>query len=266
LKILFAADVSIACVSSGAERVLYEQATRLASGGNTVHLLTRYVPGNHKREHEDINGVTEWRYQADTKDPVRFVFDTFKNGGHLFKLLHRDISYDCLFLHQPMSACAVLLSRKCAGIKKIYICHSLWHEEYLSRISITSGVFKRLCLQAPAQIRKWMEKRALNRSDGIIALSRYTKGKLQNSHEISGDKVSIVPGGVDLERFTPEGDRMEIRRRLGFPVNGIILFTLRNLEPRMGLSELLHAMRNIVSHIPDVHLVVGGDGPLKQSG
>lgn len=265
MNILFASDVTIARVGSGAERVVFEQATRLAAAGNVVHMLTRLAPDIHRQEREEINGVTEWRYQADPDHPVRFVFETMKNGGRLFRHLQRETGFDHIFFHQPCSACAVLLSGRCGRIKKIYTCHSLWHEEYLSRVPKTDGPAENKYFRVLALARKWVEKRALNGADRIMTLSQYTKEKLQKSQGIKGEKISVVPGGVDLERFRPSDDKVSIRRRLGFPVEAFILFTLRNLEPRMGLAELLDAMKKIVLRSPDIHLVVGGDGPLKSS-
>lgn len=265
MNILFVADVSIARVGSGIERVLYEQATRLAAAGHAVHLLTRLDPEIHEQDKETLSGVTEWRYRANRKHPVRFVTDTLKNGGRLFQSLHRDVGFDCLFFHQPLSACAVLFSGTDAHIKKIYTCHSLWPEEYLSRTPLPAGIFKKQFFRIQALARKWMEKRALNGSDRIIALSAYTMEKLRTSHGVPEEKISVIPGGVDLERFRPADDKAVIRRRLDLPAGGVILFTLRNLEPRMGLAALLRAMEKVLQQLPDVHLVIGGDGPLKSS-
>ncbi len=265
MKILFAADVSIARVGSGAERVLYEQTTRLAASGHEVHLITRWLPDIHKKEAAEISGVTEWRYPADNRYPVRFVADTFKNAGRLFQQLNQDLRFDRLFFHQPLTACAVLSSAKKNTAKKLYTCHSLWHEEYLSRTVMASGLSSRLAVKVQSLIRKRMEKSALKDSDRIIVLSDYTKEKLQLSHRIPGELISIVPGGVDLMRFSPCNDRAAVRQRMGFPADKIILFTLRNLEPRMGLSALLEAMQEVVSKLPEVYLVIGGDGPMRES-
>jgi hypothetical protein len=61
LNILLVADVSIASVIGGAERVLYEESTRLAKKGHTVRVLTRKLP-DHETDVENINGVEEHRY------------------------------------------------------------------------------------------------------------------------------------------------------------------------------------------------------------
>ena len=63
MKILFVADVSIIDIIGGAERVLYEQTTRLAQRGHQVYILTRKLP-KHEKERERIAGVYEWRYEC----------------------------------------------------------------------------------------------------------------------------------------------------------------------------------------------------------
>jgi len=56
LNILFVADVSISNVIGGAERVLYEQATKLVSRGHHVVILTRKMP-NQDKDYEVIQGI-----------------------------------------------------------------------------------------------------------------------------------------------------------------------------------------------------------------
>jgi glycosyltransferase involved in cell wall biosynthesis len=70
---------------------------------------------------------------------------------------------------------------------------------------------------------------------------------------------------VDLERFRPAGEKRAIRCSLGLPEKAKILFTLRNLVPRMGLENLISAFRIVLSRYKDLLLVVGGDGPLGPS-
>ena len=66
MNILFVADVSIASVIGGAERVLFEQSTHLAQRGHNVHILTRKLL-DHKPNQEVIQGVEEWKYDFDQK-------------------------------------------------------------------------------------------------------------------------------------------------------------------------------------------------------
>ncbi len=112
--------------------------------------------------------------------------------------------------------------------------------------------------------RKWIEKRVLNKSDRIVVLSKYTLEKLTTVHRIPTEKVAVIPGGIDLARFHPADDRTAIRDRLRLPQGKTILLTVRDLEPRMGIENLIHALQQVVKSVPDVYLVIGGSGPLKE--
>jgi glycosyltransferase involved in cell wall biosynthesis len=110
--------------------------------------------------------------------------------------------------------------------------------------------------------RKLLEKKALRKSDHIVVLSEYTKGKLQQAYGLSPAKIHIIPGGVDLNRFRPHDDKQSLRNRPGIPNDHFTLLTVRNLEPRMGLENLIVAFKKVVEDKNDTLLILGGEGPL----
>ena len=262
LNILFVSDVSISQESSGAERVLFEQSTRLSNRGHTVHILTRRLP-NHKSDQDVIQGVREWRYDIDQRNSLSFIRSTLSNCKKLFESLQNNYSFDCINFHQPFAAYAVIRSKASKGIKKVYTCHSLSFEEFQSRNPRPRNAVKRLSYSLNSEARRFIEKRVLFRSDRIIVLSKFTQEKIWNAYKIPPEKTVIIPGGVDLQRFSPAVDRMEIRRRLNIPEEKMVLLTVRDLEPRMGLENLVCAFRDILRELPDSYLVIGGRGPLK---
>ncbi len=132
MDILFVADVSISKVIGGAERVLYEQATRLVSRGHNVTILTRKLP-NQDKNYEVIQGVDEYRYNCSQKSPVPFLCSTWLNSKRIFESLQEKKKFDCINFHQPLSALGVIHSTWGSRIPKIYTCHSLSFEEFLSR-------------------------------------------------------------------------------------------------------------------------------------
>ena len=92
MRILLVADVSISKVIGGAERVLYEQSTRLARLGHDVHILTRKL-GQHTKSRETVSGVTEWRYEADcNKNPILFLADTYRNSKKVFEAIQKEFN------------------------------------------------------------------------------------------------------------------------------------------------------------------------------
>jgi len=263
LNILFVADVSISDVIGGAERVLYEQSTRLARKGHHVHVLTRKLP-EHDSGHATIDCVDEWRYETDRQNALSFLKSTVSNARILFEDLQQKHPFDCINFHQPFSAYGVIQSPMSRSIRKVYTCHSLSFEEYQSRNPKPRSLTEKASCQANTQGRKRLEKKALEASEIIITLSTFTKDKLCNTYGISSDKIVVIPGGADLARFYPVADRMRIRKRLDIPTDHMILLSIRNLVPRMGLENLIHAMKDVVSTVAKIPLLLGGSGPLKE--
>ncbi len=263
MNILFVSDVSISNVIGGAERVLYEQSTRVAQKGHNVDIITRRLPA-HESDREIIGNVREWRYDIDQSSILSFYGSTQLNSRRLFESLHEKYNFACINFHQPFSSLGVVNSPLSMQLRKVYTCHSLSFEEYQSRNPKMGGIIASVMRWINTQGRKDVEKKVLNASDKIIVLSRYTQDKLWNAYKIPPSKIVIIPGGINIEGFRPAGDRMEIRRRLDIPQEKTILLTIRNLVPRMGLENLIAAMKDVVENIPDAYLIIGGSGSLKE--
>lgn len=263
MKILLIADVSIAKVIGGGERVLFEQSTRLARRGHDVHILTRRLK-QHKRSHAVIRGVNEWRYNSDIQNnPVSFLMKTYQNSRKLFESLHQDYNFDLINIYQPFSALGAIHSPLGKGIRKIYTCFSFSFEEFISRNNQKEGLLNKCVYLLNVHIRKWIEKKVLKSCDEIVVLSQFTQDKLWNAYQISQKKVSIIPAGIDLKKFQPASNKLLIRSQVSIPSEKVILFTVRNLVPRMGLESLIQALKKVAPKAPDIYLILGGDGPLK---
>jgi glycosyltransferase involved in cell wall biosynthesis len=262
VNILFVADVSIAEVIGGAERVLYEQSTRLSRRGHHIHILTRKLP-THKKDKETIQNVTEWRYDCNQQNAASFLQGTLRNTKRLFESLNQHYNFECINFHQPFSALGVNHSSCSNSISKIYTCHSLSFEEFSSRDGKANGLIKKASNFLQIQARKKIEKDAISKSDEIVVLSKFTKKKLVDFYNISNEIIKIIPGGVNLNIFKPADDKTTIRKQLNIPQDKVVLFTVRNLVQRMGLENLIIAFNQIVKKFAEIHLVIGGKGPLE---
>jgi glycosyltransferase involved in cell wall biosynthesis len=262
LNILLVADVSISNVIGGAERVLYEQATRLVSRGHNVAIITRKLP-NQDKDYEVIDGVNEYRYDCNLKHPLTFLYTTWKNSKKLFKTLHQKINFDCINFHQPLSAIGVIHSAVSEHTPKIYTCHSLALEEFLSRNDNTHPFITRVAKLLQSQVYKKIEKNVLKKSNQVLVLSKFTKDKISNIYKILPEKIKIIPGGVDISKFKPAVDKDNIRQQLNIPQDKVVLFTVRNLVQRMGLENLIIAFNEFEKEAADIQLVIGGKGPLE---
>lgn len=110
-----------------------------------------------------------------------------------------------------------------------------------------------------------VEKIVYRRCDRFIVLSRAFGEILHQTYQVPWEKINVIPGGVDLQRFQPNLSRQQARERLNFPTDRLILFAPRRLVHRMGLDKLLLAITQIKPKIPDVWLAIAGKGALKSA-
>lgn len=74
--------------------------------------------------------------------------------------------------------------------------------------------------------------------------------------------MEVVPTGVDLQRFS-KGDGNVIRKRLGIPLNAVVIGSIGRLALEKNLEFLSRSVAAYLKKDPKVHFLVGGDGPLK---
>ena len=171
--------------------------------------------------------------------------------------------FDCINFHQPFSAIGVVNSPLSIQTPKIYTCHSLSFEEYISRNGNSNHLFSKFQNFIQSIGHKKIERNILNKSNEIVVLSKFTKEKINNIYKINNNKIRIIPGGVDLNKFAPPIDKEIIRKKLNIPSNKIILFTVRNLVQRMGIDHLIIALNDLIKQNAEINLVIGGEGKLK---
>lgn len=259
MNLLFLADVSASRVIGGAERVLAEQARGLARRGHRVTVLSRgRLPGQAEEERLAA-GVREIRCPFDPGRPHRLLTTTWPAVRRRLKRLQREGAADRLSIHQPLAAFGALWAAG-ASFSAVYTCHSLAHEEYLSRHP--GAGLKRW---GQAGIRRLIERRVIRSCKQVVTLSEYSAAKVQRVHGIPAERIAVIPGGVDLARFRPAADRAGLRRRLGLAPGMRLVLTVRNLEPRMGLDTLIAAMARIAPRVPGAMLWIAGEGPLRET-
>ncbi len=115
-----------------------------------------------------------------------------------------------------------------------------------------------------AFLKHWViEKRVYDRCDRFIVLSKAFGNILHQEYLVPGEKINIIPGGVDITQFQANLSRQSCRAKLGWPLDRPVVFTSRRLVNRVGLDKLLVAIATIKPRIPDVWLAIAGRGPLE---
>ncbi len=260
MNLVMLAEVSLASVIGGAERVLREQATGLMARGHSVRALVR-TPSQDAPSHIWVEGISERRYRPSIVHPIAFLFTSMLNSLRSYDAEIAKGAPDVVSIHQSLAGLGPILRRRSSARGWVYVCHSLSHEEYQSRHVTGKGHQSRDLLHVA--VRRWIEKIVIRRCNRVVVLSQFMKHRVGSVHRIPGHTIRIIPGGADHTRFCPPDDRINLRKDLKLPMNKTILFTVRNLVPRMGLEALIQAMGQLGSKAKDCLLIIGGQGPLR---
>lgn len=114
----------------------------------------------------------------------------------------------------------------------------------------------------PARVKAALEAAVYRRATRCIVLSRAFGRLLEESYGVAPERVRVVPGGIDADRFAPNVSREAARRQLGWPTDRPIVLTVRRLVRRMGLEDLLDAARAARDRVPELLVLIAGSGPL----
>lgn len=107
-----------------------------------------------------------------------------------------------------------------------------------------------------------MLKPVLRRASCFFAISRWTRDQWID-YGISQDKIVVITPAVDLQRYHPIPDRDGWRERFGLTGRKVLL-TVCRLDPHKGTDKLIEAMSLLVRRVPDILLVIGGEGRMRE--
>ena len=142
--------------------------------------------------------------------------------------------FDVLHLHEPftpMLSLSALLKSDCVNVGTFHACHSKPRGYWLAK----------------PIIQRWLPK-----LHGKIAVSKSALDFV--SRHLPGD-YQVIPNGIDIEYFSPDGARRE-----EFVDDKLNILFVGRLERRKGLDYLLRAFVKVKEHIPNVRLIVVGPG------
>ena len=258
LDVLVVTDASPPVIAGGAERVLWEQASRLSARGHRVRVLGRAPDAPPAYRGDAALSVTH--FPVERRDPLAFVRTAALGARAAGARLIADRRPDILHVHQPIAGYGVLRSAAARGVPALYTFHSSAPSEYRSRRGMTA-LHRRGLGGAAAVAALWLlEWSCLRRAALVHVLSDFSAQQLRSLYGIAGARSVKIAGGADTARFRPAPDRAAARAALGLRPHASLLFTVRNLEARMGLDRLLEAMARLRYFHPNAHLVVAGTG------
>ena len=250
-----------------ANSFVFDEAYRLAKKGIDVHIIRRRVEREalsysihfHGLERKvDARAVESMLENLHVYPPVSLL----RNPARIYwenvyavnvsKVIEEN-KIDLIHAHfaYPEGLAGLLAKRK-TGRSLIVTVHGY---DILSESSLGYGI--RLNKRIDAIIR-----RVLNSANAIVAASSATFKEASKIVD-KPDKIYLIPNGVDIERFNPNLDGAQIRRKLRIELRPVI-FALRKHEPKNGLEYLIKAVPLVTKEKDDAVFVIGGDGALRR--
>jgi glycosyltransferase involved in cell wall biosynthesis len=111
--------------------------------------------------------------------------------------------------------------------------------------------------------KRMVERKVYRRADRAIVLSSAFRDVLAREFRVPMERIDVIPGGVDVDRFAIAASRSECRRALGWPTDRPIVLSVRRLVRRVGVDTLVEAANVLRARVPDALVLVAGTGPLR---
>ena len=174
MNVVLLAEVTVERVIGGAERVLRQQALGLAKLGHHVRVIAR-TPFQSAEATLSIGTVTERRYPVTRTSEPAFVWSSVQNSLRAFDLTRQTSPIDLAMIHQSLAGLGPILSRYRSVSHWVYVCHSLAHEEYLTRAERASTTLEWVRRRLSVRARRWIERMVMRRCHHVIVLSEFMK-------------------------------------------------------------------------------------------
>lgn len=220
----------------GMGTVAYHQARALAEAGIDVTVLTPH-------------GLTP-RARPPGVDVIELTpLFSRGNAACLPQVLARAGGFDLVHVHYPFFGTAELLAaRRWLGRTRLV----LQYQMDVVGVHWKARLFE--------WHRRFMLPFILHAADAIVVTSNDYAASSFLAPRLAAlqGQLTVIPAGVDLGSFSANGDRVGARRKIGLG-DAPTVFFLARLD-RAHYFKGLHLLIDAVAQLPDVVLVVGGDG------
>ncbi len=265
MKILMLTDVFFPDTIGGAGRVAYHLSLELSKRGHEVHVLTRNPEGNLPSHQKIEANLFAHRFNVPAREGLGFFFSEIKNAHCAAKRASQETDFNLVCAHQSLVALGSFLSSSIRNTPFVHCFYSPWHEEYLIKKRNMKGETP-WSAKIIAFFMKLLEKRLLSKTIKVFVLSRYSAEQISAIHQLPQERVVMIPGGIDVNRFRlPEGGKGATKKSLDIPSDKTAFLTVRNLVPRMGIENLIEAFKQSDVLRKKGLLLIGGEGLLKES-
>lgn len=264
MDILVVADAFWPDHTGGISKSLLSEVEGLASRGHRVVVIARRLKKD-SSAYEKREGYEVYRYLAPNEGSALYRTYPLFSIVQLPKLIRNlQIRLDVAYVHNPFQMLGIQWAN--LDLPEVYTFYApILREIEIERKEGKYGFLSPL-LNASKPFIRMAEYQALRRATVILVRSQFMKNEMRCLYkDIDPTKIALIPLAVDTVRFSFTTDPKAVRKRLGLPEDRIVLLTVRRLVARMGLENLVDAMRLVVEKHPKVLLLIGGKGYLENA-
>jgi glycosyltransferase involved in cell wall biosynthesis len=214
----------------GAETVVYNTATNLDR--SRFEVFTLVVGGGAL-----VDNLRQHGLEVDT-----FIF-TKRYNRHLIKCIRRLIrkhKIDIIHTHLSRMNVYGFIASRFTGAANVMTVHGLSEfANFLGKMYYT--MFGNL-------------------SSGIVTVSEILAEKFRIATHVGRKKITVIPNGIDPDRFGQSFDRKETLRRFGISPECKIILAVGNIREIKGYEFLVESFAGIANEEPNLTVVIcGGD-------
>jgi D-inositol-3-phosphate glycosyltransferase len=246
--------------TGGMSVYIREVASELGKQGHLVDVYTRVHDPQDRQTYELGQNARLIHLRAGGDEEIHKLalyshLPDFVNNLDNFRK-RNNIRYDLIFSHYWLSGLAGTYLQQSWQVPHITMFHTLGAVKNAIRES-TQLTFGR---EEP-KLRIKTERDLVRKCHRIIAPTEKERRALIRLYGASPQKISVVPCGVNLDRFKII-DKESARRELGLDGDKIILYVGR-IDPLKGIDNLIKALPYL-RHIPKIRLMIVGGGEHSQ--
>lgn len=159
---------------------------------------------------------------------------------------------DVIHAHSPIfNGQAALLAQGRLGIPVVYEIRAFWEDDAVDKNKFSEGSF------VYRQVRR-IETGICRKADHVVVICDGLKQDLL-SRDLDGDRIVVVPNGVDRSRFQPLQKDPELARSLGLDGKVVVGF-IGSFFHYEGLPLLVEAAHLLRDRHPELRVLLVGGG------
>ena len=206
--------------TGGAERTTLEIAQALVMGGDNAFVVSE---GGRMEDELLKTGARLIKMPVDSKSP----FGLLSNAGSMAQLI-RDEGIDLIHARSRAPAWSALRAARKTGIPFVTTYHGAYNAK--------SGL-------------KRFYNSVMARGDRVIANSQFIGAHVRSEHGVPESRITVIPRGVDVERFAPSVQTMargrDLATRLSLPDDRVIAVLPARLTRWKGQVLAIDAMAQL---------------------